>query len=196
MTVTELLEGQRLQTETELKPDHVENLVKKVLALSDDTPEKVKQKKRKKLYIYAGGLITAFLILLIIHMVGISAENLSPNFFIIEIFSMFFGAYFWIFIREKLPTYFDEHKISAYSDVFFRMNIPGVYFNNSNWPHIVYVGRLWTILCMILYPVICLCGFIVLKESWSKSITIHLILLIMFLGTLFIPMILAGKKYQ
>ncbi len=196
VTVTELLEGKKIQTETTLATGQVEELVKKVLTLSDETPEKKRQFRRKNILIYLGAVIVTCLIMLVIHQLGITIRELSPASYTYEILSIIFGAYFWIFIREKLPAYFDENKISAYSDGFFHMNLPGIHFNNNNWPHIVRAGRLWTICSMILCPVIQPCGFMILKKVWSTSVYIHMVLLFLYLGTLFIPMIVVGKMYE
>ena len=43
-------------------------------------------------------------------------------------------GYFTFFVREYLPAYDDENMINFYTDGYFRMNIPGMYFSNSNWP--------------------------------------------------------------
>lgn len=54
------------------------------------------------------------------------------------------GAYFWIFVKEKLPAYYDENKISVYVDGILHMYTPGVCFNNNNWPYIVRALRVWS----------------------------------------------------
>ena len=54
-----------------------------------------------------------------------------------SLFGLIFGIYACFSAKEKLPAYFDENQISAMSDGMFRMNLPGVHFNNSNWKHIL-----------------------------------------------------------
>ena len=49
---------------------------------------------------------------------------------------MFFGIYFWFFMKEKLPAYYDEQKVNVYVDGVMHMNLPGVYFNNRT-------GHIW-----------------------------------------------------
>ena len=59
-----------------------------------------------------------------------------------------FGAYYCFFAKEKLPAFYDQNKINFYSDGALRMNLPGVYFNNRNWPHILRACRTWTCVTM------------------------------------------------
>ena len=74
------------------------------------------------------------------------------------------------------------------------MNIPGVTFNNSNWPHIVRTGRIWACLTMVLYPLLSLLLFFAMPVLWPKAETAVFLLLI--LGGLFLPLYAVGKKYQ
>lgn len=55
------------------------------------------------------------------------------------------GCYFWIFAKEKIPAYYDQNKVTAYSDGVFRMNLVGTSIKNSNWKYILQVGRIWSI---------------------------------------------------
>lgn len=74
------------------------------------------------------------------------------------------------------------------------MNIPGVRFNNSNWPYMIKVGRIWACLVMALYPLIAVCLTILIPELWQK---IELgAYLVMILGGLFVPLYIVGKKYE
>lgn len=52
VTVTELLEGEALEKERELDADQVEELVKKALTFSEETPESQRRKKKKHGLIY------------------------------------------------------------------------------------------------------------------------------------------------
>ena len=73
---------------------------------------------------------------------------------VFEIDRVKFGAYFWLIMKEKLPSYYDENKISVYVDGILHMNIPGVYYNNNNWPYIVKVVRTWSVAGMIGFPIL------------------------------------------
>ena len=110
-----------------------------------------------------------------------------------------FGLYFCFFARERLPAFYDENKINFYSDGPFRMNIPGVHFNNSNWPHILEAARWWSVAMLALYaPVYVLirriCGLIADQEV-QFAVLMVLCMAILFAG-LFLPIYRAGRKYQ
>ena len=62
--------------------------------------------------------------------------------------ALIFGVYFIFFSKEKLPEFYDQYKVNFYSDGIFRMNVPGVCFNNSNWPHILNAVRAWACLTL------------------------------------------------
>lgn len=49
------------------------------------------------------------------------------------------------FSKEKIPAYYDQNKVTAYSDGVFRMNLVGTSIKNSNWKYILQVGRIWSI---------------------------------------------------
>lgn len=76
----------------------------------------------------------------------------------------------------------------------FRMNIPGLSFNNSNWPYIVKVGQIWTAITMITVPMINLL-VIALSLNAVGSFVIQNLLLILYLAGLFVPIYIVGKKY-
>ena len=47
ISVTELLEGKKIDSASSIKTEEVETIVKKALALSEETPEKARQRKRR-----------------------------------------------------------------------------------------------------------------------------------------------------
>lgn len=89
---------------------------------------------------------------------GINA--FSTNLLCSEGMCLAFGGYFWLFVKERLPSYYDENKISAYSDGVFRMNVPGVNFNNKNWPHIVKGMRVLSAAALVMMPAVYLLQFV------------------------------------
>lgn len=96
-------------------------------------------------------------------------------------------------MKDKLPTYYDENKINQYSDGFFRMNVPGVYFNNSNWKHIVQAMRISLALFSVLYPVVVLAEEKLLELN---AIALLPICLIAVFSVMFIPIYVQGRKYM
>jgi len=97
-------------------------------------------------------------------------------------------------VKTKLPDCYDSNRIGAYNDGPVRMNVPGVIFNNNNWPHIVRVGRIWSCAAMVAYPLICVVLAQLMKEYWQQ-VELY-VLLALLLGGLFLPIYIVGKKYQ
>lgn len=179
VSVTELLMGER--TKENLPPEQVENVVKTALSYPENHPEK---QKKKFSFCYPLCVLVSLLGLWI----NYKTDTLIEPFITFIVLSIVFGAYFFFFVHDRLPDYYDKNRISCVSDGFFRMNVPGVTFNNSNWPHIVRVGQIWCCLSLVLIP-LCMALF-------SRFAFGYLIPLLMFLGGLFIPMIVVGKKYE
>lgn len=68
--------------------------------------------------------------------------------------SLLFGAWLCFFVRESLPGYYDENRISFYGDGVFRMNLAGLRLNNSNWPHILAALRGWLLGTAAVFPLL------------------------------------------
>ena len=116
---------------------------------------------------------------------------IQKDIFVLEALFALFGAWFCLFAKEQLPTYYDENELHYVSDGVFRMNIPFIRIHNSNWPYIVKCCRYWMLGSMILFPVV---SFLLvtagLWESSQKAVT-----LIWVFG-LFGTILGTGKYYE
>ncbi|MBQ2902092.1 MAG: helix-turn-helix domain-containing protein [Agathobacter sp.] len=195
VSTTELLECRRIEQPEAMNKEQTDNLVKKVIEISED---RYTYKSKKNIVIY---LICAFLsvvgmfclYLLQKDVALLQTIDITPV-YMVAAFAIGFGAYFWIFIKEKLPAYYDENEISVYVDGILHLNMPGVVFNNNNWPHIVEVLRCWSIFGMIFFPFVYLPLMAELKEY---GIIAQLTLVLgAVLGGLFIPVYVIARKYQ
>lgn len=193
VTTTELLCGERMKEETMTIAD-VEKVVSNAISLSDQEDAMQKKKLRKQhIAMFIGCMIAVALETLLLFTMGYTSEMLSLDILTVELLALIFGAWFSIFAKENLPAYYDQNKISAYSDGIFRMNIPGVHFNNSNWPHILTVCRVWMQLTAVLFPIIYLIISQLSVNLWGYlRLPLQLIVLI---GS-FIPVYVVGKKYE
>ena len=175
VSVTELLEGKKLDRASEMKPEQVENIVKKALALSEDTPEKTGVRKKRNALIL-GACALAAAAELTVGMWGAAAngaENVFSEFrelLIMEAALFMFGIYFWIFIKERLPSYYDENRINAYSDGVFRMHIPGVRLHNGNWHSIIKCMRIWLAAAMVAVPLTVFAGLVLPVGTEVKAV--------------------------
>lgn len=196
VSVTELLEGQKLDSALNMDTEQVEVLVKKALTLSDDNPEKRKARLKKHIAVFGGCSLLALLETVAGIWLTSAADSggFSSNLLTMEGLSVGLGIYFWFFMKEKLPAYYDENEINSYSDGVFRMNVPSMRFNNSNWPHIICHLRIWAIVTMIIIPFLCLLLSLIPFGFWG-SFGIQNAILIGYLSSLFVPVWIAGKKY-
>lgn len=194
VTVTELLEGRELQKETEMKVDHVEDLVKTTLTLLDEDTEQSRSSRKKRGLFFGAAMVVVLLEVPLFPVFGIPLSWKENHIFPHELLSVLFGAYFWLFIKEKLPAYYDENKISFYGDGIFRMNMAGLHFNNSNWPYIVLTGRIWSVATALILPLVYMILSALFPAVWAMFYPIPLLAL--YLGSLFVPLFVVGKKYE
>ena len=195
VSVTELLESRRMESPESMDKEQTDNLVKKVIELSAD--ERIKRRK-KNIWIYLLSVAICMIELICIYPFHdieaiIGNIELMPMFMIL-FFSIGFGAYFWIFIKEKLPSYYDENEISVYVDGIIHMNMMGVVFNNNNWPYIVKALRGWSLCGMVVLPLVY--WRLIMLFRPVNSMVLSGCVLIYVLGGLFIPIYILGRKYQ
>lgn len=189
VTVTELLMCQRMNQNNSMDTNLVENVVKTAICYTDNHPIRAYQVKSKWGIIY----VLFFLITCIEFLFSYNNGYMTVGLIITTILSTIFGAYFCFFAITKLPAYYDENKIYTYSDVCFEMSIPGLPINNSNWSHILNVGRIWALVTMTVYPVLNYIMNMLLPNLWF--ITDLFAVLLFLLGGLFIPIYIVGKKH-
>lgn len=102
--------------------------------------------------------------------------------------------------RQSIIAYFIclfiacAETITLFSNGPFRMNVPGVSFNNSNWPHIVKAVRIWLLASLVGYPILCCLIVSFLPENMVFLRDYGL--LILYLAGLFLPIYVVEKKYQ
>ena len=190
VSVTELVQGRK--TDMDEKEDNVEKMMQETLTIGNEQRSAMKRTMLKLRIV----TVSAFVLLvalecILLFLLGVDMERASVHMWTVEGIAVFFGIYFWIFAKEKIPVYYDENKISFYTDGIVKMNIPGIHFNNSNWPHIINALRIWSGTVMIGYPAV---TFILDKLPISELMFLPIILVVVF--SLFIPIYYTGKKYE
>ena len=217
VSVTELLEGRRLAPDSEMNADKVEELVKKALTLSEETPENRqirKERRQKNAVIFCG--CSLFMILetlaLIWPLTKFISGAESPAAFSASLGGIIstlvlgglafgFGIYFWFFMKERLPLYYDQNRISVYVDGIFNISMPGISFNNRNWPHMAKALRIWSAATMVTAPPVCLLPaffhelFPVTSVAWLPFF-LQMTVLILYLVGMFVPLYVLDRKYS
>ena len=203
VTISELLSGQRIPAEAPLTPGETDRLVAGALNLTAGEEEDRRASRRRWGAWYAlGAVLLALELLAVWRWTGFfqdDLDNFVPPLLIVPSLAVTFGAYFCFFVRERLPAFYDENKINFYSDGAFRLNFPGVHFNNSNWPHIVRAVRGWMVGLMALYvpayiPLYLACGL--LPDEKMRFVVLLIACMAVLFGGFFAPIYVVGRKYE
>lgn len=206
VSVTELLRGERISEEDkkeEWTQAQMGQMVQESRRLAEENKRIRREKRKKYLVMYVLELFLAVSEMAFLFLegerFGITREDAAMDLLVVEWMPLFFGIWCFFLMREKLPKYYDTHRISYYGDGVFRMNMPvaGLCFNNKNWPHIIRALRGWCFLTPILYPIL----YFVLRLAvpagiWDLIFVRLSMILLPTLGGIFIPICVVGKKYQ
>lgn len=190
VSVAELLKGERLTGET-LDNREVESLVNKAMQLSAGEQERRGRTRRfwRKTWLVSA-LLAALETTALITLNRLSDLELWNFLLLVEGLDLGFGAYFCFFVKETLPAYYDENKVYVYSDRFFRMNLGVIPINNSNWPHIIKVGRGWLLGTAVLWPPV-----FWVARAFLPSMAMLTLTLLFCLG-FFAPMLWTAWKHR
>lgn len=197
VTVTELLECKRLENVEHLQMEKVDEIVNKAIACSQEEIQLEASKKKKMQIAFVICILLSCVEIMLLFVTGMTIGQLvGQNILTFLILGLIFGVWFCFFAKEKLPAYYDEQKISFYSQGFFQIHLAGVHFNNSNWKYIVQAGRIWSMAVLAGFPLLGLILNAILSNDILISGVISIIGFILGLGGLFIPMYVAAKKYE
>lgn len=197
VTVTELLQCQRMEPTAPLNAEKVDELVKKAINLQEE--ERPKPWKRGQNWAaYLASLLFVLLEVWALLSMGFEPLDIWLELGTLLLLSCVFGAYFWLFALEKLPAYYDENRIGYYVHGGVRINLPGVRFNNSNWPHVRKAARVWCVATPLSLPILfaLLHGLAEITGYEQMEPFVRYLLLVYFMTTLFASLYIAAKKYE
>lgn len=198
VSVPELLHGKR-DGESSLTEEELQRLGERLQEATEEKSyyQRMNIKKRALLYLFNWLAAGTEVVLLYIFggYCGITAGDTSLDVLLLVGLPLLFGLWFFFFMQEKLPYYYDTEKISHYQEGMFHISVPGIYFNNRNWPHIMAAGRGFCFWMPILWPVTYFLLRLILPDFVWFVLRLPVELAVM-LGGLFVPIVLAGKKYQ
>lgn len=165
VTVTELLEGSRTPQEKRFTADEVDELIRKALTFQTEPPERTQERVKKYL----------------------------PLYLVCSVLGVVYGAYALFWMEETLPRYYDENRISQFAHGAFHIHIPGVYYNNRNWPHILRVFRVWSMVSLVLTPPACALAEYARPAAGNGP---YAAVLAVYIGSLFGTVVWAAKRYE
>lgn len=194
VTVTELLECRRLQSTETMNTTQTEALVKKTISMSESELAAGSRSRKRWGAAYACCLTVSCIEICLFFLLDYSAEFFFTHLLTVELLTALFGLLFCLFVKEKLPSYYDDIHIAYYTQGPLRMHMPGVSFNNSNWPYIIRTVRLWALILLVCYPLLGMAAASFLSGLFGNMVFLYITLGIT-LGGLLIPIYIVARKY-
>lgn len=192
ITVTELLRGEKIDAQKNLDAKEIEGLVVGSLDLS--VRSSIRQHKKNWILVYLLCFFISIAEIIMLVVSGISLADMREDVLLITALMLIFGGWFCFFAKDLLPVYYDGNKINYVSQGIFSMHLPGLSFNNGNWPQICTIFKIWTLAWAVLYP---LAGVVVINFSgivlWN---VLKKILFFIAMAGMFISTYVVGKKYE
>lgn len=200
VTVTELLSGQRIQSDQPMTVVDVEPLLGAALHMTAE--ENARQRAHRRMWggwFVLSALAFALEVFLLRRVLPLFADG-TAMLWLPPLFGAGFGVYFVFLAKEKLPPFYDQYKINFYSDGVMRMNVAGVHFNNRNWPHILRAVRIWCCAAMAGWAPAFALLWLAMERLRLPELAAGLVLLLAslaaLLGGLFLPIYVVGRKYE
>lgn len=197
VSITELLSGQRIQPDQPIAIRDVDALLSSALHLTEE--ERTQQREHRRTwgrrYVLA---VLAFVleVFFLRNTIPLFADE-AVMLWLTPLFGAAFGFYFVFFCKEKLPPFYDQYRVNFYSDGALRMNIPGVYFNNRNWPHIINAVRTWSCATIAAWvPFFALVWLLLGSAPEAVHLITFPVGMTAILGGLFIPIYVVGRRYE
>ena len=218
VTVPELLHGKRLDVEEPVggQQDELftEENLKKWFSESDAAiragSSEMKQRKRRGIRLYIASILLSGVEILLLYLLGVrlgmGGFDVSMEVLLTVGLVLMFGPWFFWIMPECLPSYYDVMSLSYFAYGGMHINLPGVRFNNMNWPHILKAWRTfgfwvpvgWPVCWTLLWTVFRYQPLLEMKET-DFSIVVLLFRVLMplavILGGLFVPTYRSAKKY-
>ena len=109
------------------------------------------------------------------------------------VFGVVYGAYAMFWMAETLPRYYDENRICNFAQGAFHIHIPGIYYNNRNWKHVLRAFRVWSMVSLVLVPP-CTAGAVFVERvtGWQVWGAV----LVAYIASLFGAIVIPAKRFE
>lgn len=190
VSVTELLTCQRMEQGETMDTQEVDSVVKAAITYAQQQP--------RRAYQALGRWAVAYVLALVLGAVGLltnaSLTPLGKSLVLPVLLAGIFGVYFVFGAPLQLPGYYDQNRIGGVMDGPFRLHLPGVSINNTNWPYLLRVGRVWSCGVLAVWPWLYALGVWQAPQLWAQ--VEQYVLLVVLLGGLFVPLYVAAKWHK
>ena len=191
ITVTELLRGERMEKNEMLGVDEVESIV--INSLDSSVRQEMLHHRKKWLILY---LFVVFVVsgecffLLLSENPRIGVEE---GIYVSGMMLLAAGVLCFC-VKDILPGYDDENKVNFVAQGFFRVNMVGLAFNNSNWSHVCKIFRSSTMSIAVLYPIMLyFCVQLGGSALWNQAKYVSLVMMLLMM---MFSAYMIGKKYE
>ena len=167
VTVAELLQGCRVEEEQRFTREETEELIRKALIFSAEPTERRQARTQKFLPLYGVSVVLGLVETAAVWAVGLAGTEGAMMLLIIHVCNFAQGA--------------------------FHMHIPGVYYNNRNWLHVLKAMRVWCVVSTLLTP-LCTAAAVVFEQATGWQV--WRAVLIGYIASLFGAIVIPAKKYQ
>ena len=194
VTVAELLQGRRVEEEQRFTREETEELIRKALTFSAEPPERRQARTKKYLPVYVICCVLGVAEALAVWAAGLAdIEGALALLIIGVVFGVVYGAYAMFWMAETLPRYYDENRICNFAQGAFHIHIPGVYYNNRNWKHILRAFRVWSMASLVLVPP-CTAGAVLLERATGWQVWGAV--LVVYIASLFGAIVIPAKRFE
>ena len=148
VTVTELLRGEKIDTQKNIDTKEVEELV--VGSLDMAVRNSIHQHRKNWILAYLLCFFISITEIIMLVVSGSSLAEMKGDILLVTGGMLLFGAWFCFFAKDILPTYYDANKINYVSQGIFRIHLVGLSFNNGNWIYICTTLKIWTLATVLM----------------------------------------------
>lgn len=180
VTVAELLQGRRVEEEQRFTREETEDLIRKALNFSAEPPERRQARTKKYLPVYVICCVLGVAEALALLIIGV-------------VFGVVYGAYAMFWMAETLPRYYDENRICNFAQGAFHIHIPGIYYNNRNWKHVLRAFRVWSMVSLVLVPP-CTAGAVFVERATGWQVWGAV--LVVYIASLFGAIVIPAKRFE
>ena len=180
VTVAELLQGRRVEEEQRFTREETEDLIRKALTFSAEPPERRQARTKKYLPVYVICCVLGVAEALALLIIGV-------------VFGVVYGAYAMFWMAETLPRYYDENRICNFAQGAFHIHIPGIYYNNRNWKHVLRAFRVWSMVSLVLVPP-CTAGTVFVERTTGWQVWVAV--LVAYIASLFGAIVIPAKRFE